>query len=797
MIKRPLVFMLLAYMAGGMLVKLKEWQALALIGILLVILILILFIFKISNRYINSLDQFLIVTPLFVYLGFILMSKQLAPLPMDSVFDRKSECRIEGTVYQIVNKGETTAVYTKDNRIKLLKESVQGENKGYKSQKVMLYIKECNELKVGNKIFVQGTLRKFSAASNLGQFNELQYYKTMGVDYKVSVEEYSVTDSSVNLLEQTLFELRNNMTQIYQKLLNEKEAGIISAMILGEKSLLEEDTKALYQQNGISHILAISGLHISFIGLMLFGVLRLIRVNHLTASCLTTVFLYCYGLMTNFSVSTNRAIVMMVVSMFAAVIGRTYDIITAMSLSALIILVQSPMQLFNAGFLLSYGAILGIGLVGESFNEIVQQMMKPMIEARWYFKSLSAVIQSFVISFSVNLVTLPVILYFFYEIPIYSVVLNLLIIPLSSLLILLPILAAIAGSFSIVLGRFIIGGAHTVLMIYETLCEIFQDFPGSIQIIGKPLMIQMVVYYAALFAVVGLIKKYKEEKRIFLILLLLLTIFIRPIQSELEITFLDVGQGDGIFIKTPENTTYFLDGGSSDVSLVGKYRMISFLKAQGVKRLNYAMITHTDKDHISGIIELMEASAEKNGILIDNLILPRISSVDNTYESLVQLAEKKGITILYIEKGDVIQDGAVRFTCLHPYYDFAVTSKNAYSTVLSMEYGQFKALFTGDLEKEGEEAVLHSEELLDYDLLKVAHHGSKYSTDAEFLSKTRPEIAIISAGNENRYGHPHKEVLERLKDRGIKIYTTMQSGAVTVRTDGKKIRINEYLQSFY
>ena len=166
---------------------------------------------------------------------------------------------------------------------------------------------------------------------------------------------------------------------------------------------------------------------------------------------------------------------------------------------------------------------------------------------------------------------------------------------------------------------------------------------------------------------------------------------------------------------------------------------------------------------------------------------------DDAYKELIQIAREKSVEILYIEKGDTIIDGQLEMVCLHPYKKFISESANAYSTVLSVKYGEYSFLLTGDLEKEGENCVIQ-EGLQEYDILKVAHHGSKYSTTEEFLNAINPQYAILSYGHENRYGHPHKELLSRLEKKNIELYQTEEHGAITITTDGKIMDIKTFLQ---
>ena len=226
------------------------------------------------------------------------------------------------------------------------------------------------------------------------------------------------------------------------------------------------------------------------------------------------------------------------------------------------------------------------------------------------------------------------------------------------------------------------------------MCEFFRSLPGHMLIVGKPAFFQIIIYYVILISFIFLIKK-TEKKRCFLILLLLLTIFIRKDPKGLNMTFLDVSQGDGIYIQSDTGKNYLIDGGSSDVSQLGKYRLEPFLKAKGIRTIDYAFMTHADFDHISGLKELL---GEETSITLKHLLLPNISYIDEAYEELGSLAKENNTKVIYIEKGDVIRDGRLSITCLHPTKEYISSSRNDYSTVLSMEYEDFKGLFVGDLE---------------------------------------------------------------------------------------------------
>lgn len=267
-------------------------------------------------------------------------------------------------------------------------------------------------------------------------------------------------------------------------------------------------------------------------------------------------------------------------------------------------------------------------------------------------------------------------------------------------------------------------------------------------------------------------------------------------KGELQITMLDVGQGDGIYMKTPQGRHFLIDGGSSDILNVGTYRIEPYLESQGVAELDYVFVSHGDSDHTSGIEEML--INQEFGIRINTIVLPNEDVIDEELYALAELASENKTKVVVMEAGDIIieeisSDKQMKLTCIAPTDAFEGEIGNASSMVLDLQYGEFDMLFTGDLEKEGEEIVTESGNLRDYDVLKVGHHGSKYATSKAFLEQVKPEIALISAGKDNSYGHPAVETLERLENVGCKVYSTQQCGAITIRTDGEKMELDGFV----
>ncbi len=261
--------------------------------------------------------------------------------------------------------------------------------------------------------------------------------------------------------------------------------------------------------------------------------------------------------------------------------------------------------------------------------------------------------------------------------------------------------------------------------------------------------------------------------------------------DKLRITLIDVSQGDGIFIRTASQTNFLIDGGSSDVDQAGTYRMVPFLKASGIGRIDYIIITHMDYDHVSGIMELIDPQSSF-GIKVKHVIIPYIYEKEKEFEEIITLAEASAIPIIYMKAGDVLKEKEFSLTCLHPKQNYQWEDSNEYSTVLSLNYKEFDMLLTGDVEGKGEEAVM-KEIKHTYEVLKVAHHGSRNSTPERLLELMKPDIALISCGRDNQYGHPHEELLERLEKYHVTCLSTSEWGAITVETDGETYQIDTFL----
>lgn len=684
-----------------------------------------------------------------------------------------------------------------------------------------------NSFDPGNLLYITGRIESFHIPENPGGFDEKAYFKEKNIFYKINASSIVVKEKKKSIFLCMVWKAKKMLESVYHECLSEEDAGVVSAMLLGEKGTLDLKIKELYQTSGIGHLLSISGLHISILCMALYRFLLKISVPDRICFPIVVFFLYVYGQMTGFSISTSRAVIMMVLYLLSRQIGRSYDPLTAMGVSAVIILLQKPYALFSSSFLLSYSAMGGVVILfpaiqGMIYGSVWEQEERKRKEKRFqkecmansafpslwkgFFSLKRLIISSFLLNISILTATFPVAAWFFYEIPTYSILLNLIVIPLSGFLVILSALGGILGIFFLPLSKKILFIVHLLLKLYSFSCTFFSKMPEPVQILGRPGRLQIIVYlfclaflvYWCRFAV--LYQKhipFWKKCCLFLVLVIAFSsLLYRPKIKGIHYTMLDVGQGDGMVIQTETGHTILIDGGSTSVAEVGKYRILPFLKYNGIRKLDYMIMTHEDEDHVSGQLELLKGNRTQ-GIRIGTYLLPEPSerSVGKNYQLVKKAAKKAGVSIRYIHKGDLLSLGRMKLICLHPEKGFKAESANAYSTTLKLTYGTFSMLLTGDLEKNGEKAVfsaMEGETKNQITILKAAHHGSKNSSSMELLQLWKPSLTMISCGRKNRYGHPHKELLERLKAVRSKVLRTDQRGAILLESDGEKWKVRTW-----
>lgn len=697
------------------------------------------------------------------------------PLPADlrEHLEKEAEVSAVGEVERCADTEFSQSVYLK--RVSVI----------YKSKKVSIgnlrvFLKNRQKLPAGSLILVRGILEEVKAPCNPGEFDSRQYYACRHIYYfmkKASVEKKSKGFSRPG---QFLLDMREKFGKIFDKAAGES-APVFRAIVLGDKGELAPETKMRYQMAGIIHILAISGLHISVLGVGLYELLMRTGLGIRLAGMVSLTVMLGYGIMTGGGVSTMRAVIMFLVSVGAKLLGRIYDMQTALSLAAVLILLDAPAYLLDGGFWLSFGAVTGVGIIAPEFCGICK------VKGRLG--------KMFVSSLAVQVTTLPVMLWFYGEISIAGVFLNLLVLPTVGIVLGSGAAAALAGLGGNAAAMLCILPGRGLLWVYEGLCELAEKIPFCTWVGGKPEIWQMGVYYAMLAIAVS-VWKYRNLAGAAVVLTLLCTVVIRwrP-EADFRITCLDIGQGDAIVVETPSGQNFLIDGGSSNKKEICRYQILPYLKNRGVSYIEAVFISHTDNDHISGIQEFLDyQAAGVSSVKIGSLVLPKWRNPPDAWKKLAESARRAGVKVLTAKSGDVFYGKNVELRVLAPGGEARGENVNEEGMVLEMVYGSFKGIFTGDIGIETEEKLLEEKVLEDVSYLKVGHHGSGYSTGEVFLQTILPEFAVISVSETNTYGHPSGETMQRLQKAGAKVYCTKDRGAVTAEVSRSgTVSIKSYL----
>ena len=682
-----------------------------------------------------------------------------------------------------------------------------GSTKNYPIRNIKCTGKEekINSLREGMHVRLEGMLVLPELPRNPGQFNRRIYESGKKIDFYLenpTVLEVKEQRSGVReVVEIWKTEMMNRCEKIYQ----DEEAGILEAMLFGEKSELSGDIKELYQAAGISHVLVISGLHISLLALAVAGILRRLGFPMPVWVMLSVGVLAGYGILIGQPTTAVRALLMFFVLQGARLLGRSYDLLSALAFSGILMLLDNPDLILDGGCRLSFCAVIGVGwYVSEKnkiFRSIGEKEKRKNRGKGGKGSSAGAILENIRAGWYLWLFTLPVMLDTFYQVSVVGILWNLVAIPLLPVIIASGGLGVVLAGWNIFLGSLAGSPAYGMLQLYQEIGNISEKLPVGMWTPGQPSKPVIAGYYLVIFLLVlvekQLIKREKRWKirKIFpgmelCSMLLLLLLMAHPWQQREKITFLDVGQGDASMLQSG-GQTLLLDGGSTSQKNVGTYVILPYIKQQGISCLEAVVLTHTDQDHINGVTEVLE-EGKKGWLTVKNLMYPYWMEGTEQGKQLKKLAEEAGASCRKIRAGDRLTIGKAEAVVLYPKEQEKIAEPNAGSLVLFWKWEGVRAMFTGDLPEEKERELLQN--LPACEILQVGHHGSATSTCREFLEQIKPSLAVISCAMKNRYGHPSPDTVERLKKTGCEIRYTMRSGAITIRKRGREILVTEYLE---
>lgn len=700
------------------------------------------------------------------------------------------------------------------------------------------------EYPLGCDLSVRGLIYEFNTPRNEGQFNEQQYQKAKRVIGRMAADAILCirAPSGIHAWREQLYQLRLRLCAVYESCLPAREAGILSAMTVGEKTLLDEDVRTLFQSAGISHILAISGMHISMIGMGIYNLLRKCRNSFLRSALVTAGVLMLYGTLIGMGVSASRAIGMFLIYLLAQCLGRGYDTASALAVLAILLLTENPFLLHDVSFQFSFLAVFAVVTAEHALPE-------QKLGGRVYRK-----LRPVILSLLLQLFTLPLVAYYYYELPMYALLLNFILLPYLGVVLGFGLLAGVAGTFLLSWARMLLLPCRVVLSAYVWVCEKVELLPFSTVICGRPTPGKLWLYYGFLCMLLLMAEYLKKQKHmrmktkqyegqenegvaekksagseeiggtvsIYGCLVvgtaLLLALLLHVPAGGFEIDYLDVGQGDGSMLRTDKGVVCFVDGGSTDVSGIGTYRILPFLKSKGIRKVDYWILSHLDDDHVNGFYEVLES-----GYRVDAVVISVLTPEDEAKQRLLEKLAEYTVPVYTAHAGDTMQlhnnagecmfsddtqssetvsgagdrkdkekhGASLRF--LSPDTATPVYDRNGASLVCLYEDERVRALWTGDIGKSQEEWLLKSGKLHEIDIYKAAHHGSRFSNSRDYLKLLSPKLSIISCAVRNRYGHPEEAAIQNIEATGSRILYTMKSGQIKIKTSDHGLVAEEFI----
>lgn len=697
---------------------------------------------------------------------------------------------------------------------------------------------------------VKGHFLELSPATNEGEFSLPSYYKGEGISGVFQAKTIELVRGESSPFAKELFTLKQSLGNRIDALFPEETAGFLKSLFLGERSGITLSEKSLYQSAGISHILAISGLHLSLLGGFFYRLLRKTKLSSLLSSLITSFFLFSYFLFTGSSHSAFRALFMLFLRFAAIQLGKGKDLLSQLSFALLFLLWLNPLSLYSIGMQCSFFTLFVFFLLEERPGKAVRKKKE---------KALSKICKKHALGFSKHpslLLKLPAYLsklipcllstlphrlqgsFLFYlallplfsltqfSFPLYAPLLNLLLLPLLPFFFLLgavSIFLSYLPEQDFLLLRLLSFSSRFLLNLLFQIFHLFMEkslaLPFSQILLGKMQALSVMLYFLFLYLLFFFPKAKSLSLLLSLGFLLSLPLYLPNPPKELEIAALDVGQGDG-FVLRKGALVFTIDNGSTSKNLFPEQIFFPYCKAKRIQHIDYALLTHCDRDHISGIQALLE---KHPSISLSHLILPASALQDHRYDLLKRLAYNHGADVSYWQKGDELvfseqgiclsakktawaenpstskkrgpdtKGHQLHIRCFYPNDASYMEEANAHSIGCLLEYGHFRMLFTGDMPKESEEALLENcretEASPIVDVLKLAHHGSKTSSCPSFLSETRAKFALFSYGKKNRYGHPHKSTVENCKKYRLFPLETAKLGEILIKTNGEQFEI--------
>lgn len=711
-----------------------------------------------------------------------------------------SEIKEEAVILEYIKDTDYMHVY---------KAKIIDKNKSKsKNKNVILYVKKQDKkekntgidiekgrnnetrLEIGDVLLIEGDFKQPETQRNYGGFNYKMYLRSKNIYGSIKVNEYKKISKKKGVywgLKRFINAIRQSIIKLFNNKLSIKNASLLRGLIIGDKSDIKEDVLESFRNASLSHILAISGAHFSYIILILNFINKKIKVKNL-GNLLSILVMLFFMELTGSTTSVLRAGIMNIVVIFSKLIYRKCDFWTNLSFSLLIQMLINPYVIFDVGLQLSYLGVIGIVTLYEKVFRILK------------LKIISVTIAA-------NIIIIPIMMYNFNTLSFSFIISN-----IFASILLGPII--ILGILSVIFRFKII---FLILNILLSLLTKIADIFGSIEFLSiyviTPSIISIFLYYLIVYILFYKVKSCKKMKKVLALLICAVLIFNlnyelinAKIKQDLLINFVDVSQGDCTLIRFEGKNILIDGGGSADKNNnIGKQVLLPYLLDRKITNIDYMIFSHFDSDHAQGLMYIL------NKIKVRKIIIGIQKESYPNYIKLCDIVEKHNkkqknkkdrIEINTILEGDSINIKELKLICLWPNSKKAINENgiNNNSLVLKLLYGKISMLFTGDIEEIAEKEILKeyklNQELLKSTILKVAHHGSKTSSSDELLKVVSPSIALIGVGKDNKFGHPSNENIQKFKNNKIAVYRTDQMGEIAIKVSNMgKIKIDNKIKN--
>jgi len=697
----------------------------------------------------------------------------------------------------------TNAKYKQTNKNKYVLSLSEAKihNQQFKTNgKVLLTtIKIKQKFTYGDLLHIYCNLQEPKGQRNPGQFD----YKKYLADQDIFLVSYVNHIDSIEVIKQqagnffihSIIEpVRNHFNQSLNTFVSNENNSILKALLLGEKQDIEMDLLEQFKKVGVVHVLAISGLHVGFIIIFVMIILSLLRFKYNHQIYMLLVFLFIYVVLINFKAPVMRASLMAGLYLLAKVSERKAPIFNIIFFVAFFLLIIDPRDLVNPGFQFSFVAVLSIVYGYPKLNNLIPLKSKIDYKNYRFVKKIFVLFfwDASLVSIAAVLGTMPLTIYYYGIIPTYALVANIIVIPLIGLIVIAGLLLLIISLFSsflaLILGNFI----DLIFNFLKIIIAFFHNLPFSYFHSSTPSIVTILLLLLLVYLVFNInSRKHLIAALCVSVVIVFLNIDKNTSSEDLQVTFLDVGQGDASFVKFPNGESILIDGGDATKEWdQGKNAILPFLKFNKISNIKYVVASHPHNDHIGGLTEILTA------INVDTLVISNYEFNTKKYAEMIEISQSKEIPIRYVGKGDQLYpDRNCRVYILHPSiefvkeHDFSGEECNNSSIVMKIQYGLNGILFTGDAEKQAEKAYIEYGDFLECELVKLGHHGSKTSSTKKILEFVNPLAAVISVAERNKFRHPSPITMEKLEYIHAKPFLTSTNGAMQFQLSQSEIKL--------